>query len=221
MAIREIVARGPPGRILSEPETVKQFLSKYAIGEEEEVLEDAVTRLANGGLKQTWQVVHAPKEVLLHLIPPTEAGRALTAVMCAQTSAAAKSKSESPVCDDLRKAAKEQLKAAEKQKKAVKKDRRRYDSESSSSSRAKSPFGAARALSRYGLSGMSHLHGVEYYELKKLLKEHKRAAKHDKEFLCPGDLRQYSPQWMQQNDKPQKRMEQTHAQWLRVGGPAL
>eukprot|EP00973_Karenia_brevis_P001275 174751-Karenia_brevis.AAC.1 len=56
-------------------------LKKFAPQSPPEVRESAVHKLFSGGIEEEWQLIAAPRELLLELCPPKTCSKELTLVM--------------------------------------------------------------------------------------------------------------------------------------------
>ena len=157
------------------------------------VRENAAKKLAEGGITAGWQLIAAPREVLLVLLPADSCGQELTLVMHCQQQL---SKRESTRLENK----------MEKLGKAVSKEKakRSKSANSVSDSSDQDDFDATKCLEKYGLSGVPHSHGLAHKDLKAIVKAARSATKHRQQFIISGGLLKLCPQWVTPKHKANK-----------------
>lgn len=177
-------------------ETVYEDLVEAAPDANDTVRKEAAKALAARGVKKQWQLLSAPRELLLDILPVTTMGEELMVALHTQQklAAAVSNKPGDAVALQMEKLVKEQ--------RASRKHKHKSRSDSSSTvTDDDEEFDASEGLSKYGLPKIPHEHLPAFDAMKPAANKARHAKKKNRASLVQGEVCKWAPQWMQEKPK--------------------
>ena len=183
------------------------------VQEEEYLLEETVTMLANAGIVAPWQLQEAPDALLQAALPLESHGRHYLAAARTRTQL---KRWDEATPDAMAQAIQNLAKVTQKVNKGRKRGKDESDSEDDVFT--ESTFAQKQSLEWYGLDDIPAEHLPALSAMKKAARRAEASFKRHKQFLLPGTVADYKPTWFddQEGNKDVKdAMDmKTHAHWV-------
>ena len=223
-----------------EARDVKEWLSTQVPQASNTLLQKTVDALKAADFESVWQIMSAPKEVLVHVLPPGTHGLALTTVLAAQAAAQQAAPLRAPagggdmgtVATAFKEVAKASEKVARAQRAQIRDSRRQrrnrsrsFSSSGSEAGAANRDFDANKCLEKNGLPTMDHMHLVPCRSMRDAVMAARQASTKTasdgsrKKFMVPGAVQIMAPAVDERQRSSEKGCNDSRAVGVLLVGP--